>query len=112
LGCTRIGHGCSAVLDKPLLRRLAWDQILSECCRTSNDQTGAVEPGQRHPVFTFLEHGIPVAVCTDNTTVSNTDQNRENAPLLPHVSLDELAGIHDRALAHSVSPAARRRAPR
>lgn len=108
LGVRRIGHGCSAIKDKTLLRRLARDQILVECCLTSNYQTGAVKRGERHPIYTFLEHGVPVAVCTDNPTVSGTDQLRENALLLPHLSLDEIAGIHDRARAHSFVPAERR----
>lgn len=109
LGCKRIGHGCSAIKDKTLLRRLARDQILIEACMTSNYQTGAVKPRERHPVHTFLEHGVPVAICTDNTTVSNTDQCRENSLLLPHLSFDEIAGVHDRARAHSFIPTARRK---
>lgn len=110
LGVRRIGHGCSAVQDKSLLRRLARDQILVECCQTSNVHTGAVKRGAAHPIYTFLEHGVPVAVCTDNTTVSGTSQNRENLQLAGKLSLDEIAGIHDRARAHTFIPAARRRA--
>jgi adenosine deaminase len=59
LGVTRIGHGCSAVRDKELLKRLARDRVLIECCLTSNYQTGAVKRGKEHPLFTFLEYGIP-----------------------------------------------------
>jgi adenosine deaminase len=109
LGAQRIGHGCSAVRDKTLLRRLARDQILVECCQTSNYQTGAVKRGEPHPIFTFLEHGVPVAICTDNTTVSRTDHNRENALAAKGLSLDEIAGIHDRARAHTFVPLERRR---
>jgi adenosine deaminase len=101
LGVTRIGHGCSAVQDKALLRRLARDKILIECCITSNYQTGAVKHGRPHPIFTFLEHGIPVAICTDNTTVSGTDQNRENQRLVQRLSLSQLVSIHINARAHS-----------
>ena len=77
VGADRIGHGCAAVEDKVLLRRLARDRICVECCLTSNYQTGAVERGKPHPVARFLEAGVPVAICTDNTTVSDTDQLRE-----------------------------------
>lgn len=101
LGVDRIGHGCSAVTDLPLLRRLAKDRILVECCPTSNYQTGAVKKGQRHPVFTFLEHGIPVAICTDNTTVSATDQLRENRYLLDALSLREIEALHREAAGYS-----------
>jgi adenosine deaminase len=101
LGVTRIGHGCSAVEDKELLKRLARDRILIECCITSNYQTGAVKRGRQHPIFTFLEYGIPVAICTDNTTVSATNQAKENRSLFSKLSQRELTEIHRRARSHS-----------
>lgn len=61
-GVQRVGHGCSAIRDKDLLRRLARDQILVEVCQTSNYLLAAVKPGERHPVYTFLEHGVLVAI--------------------------------------------------
>ncbi|HXV74903.1 MAG TPA: adenosine deaminase [Candidatus Polarisedimenticolaceae bacterium] len=101
LGADRIGHGCSAIEDEALMARLARDRILVECCPTSNYQTGAVEPGRPHPILRFLERGIPVAVCTDNTTVSATDQNRENGLLLADLGLEQLARIHRDAADYS-----------
>jgi adenosine deaminase len=68
---------------------------------TSNYQTGAVRRGERHPIHTFLEHGIPVAVCTDNTTVSATHQTRENALLLPALGRREIGRLHREAAAYS-----------
>ena len=97
LGADRIGHGCSAVRDRRLLRRLARDRILVECCVTSNYQTGAVARGMPHPIYAFLDHGIPVAVCADNTTVSGTDQTRENRLLLDRLTVKEIEGIHHNA---------------
>ncbi len=78
LGVTRIGHGCSAASDAELLRRLAKDRILVECCVSSNYHTGAVKKGTRHPIHAFLEAGVPVALCCDNTTVSRTNQLSES----------------------------------
>ena len=101
LGVRRIGHACSAVSDPALLRRLARDGILVECCITSNYQTGAVQRGSQHPIFRFLEAGIPVAVCTDNSTVSDTDQIRENRYLLEALGPEEIADLHRRAAEHS-----------
>ena len=101
LGVDRIGHGCSAIADRALLRRLAKDRILVECCLTSNYQTGAVRRGEPHPIYTFLEHDIPVAICTDNTTVSDTDQNRETRLLLEWLHAREIADIHRGAAKHS-----------
>jgi len=115
LGADRIGHGCSAIGDRALLRRLARDRILVECCPTSNYQTGAVARGEPHPILEFLERGIPVAVCTDNTTVSDTDQSRENGRLLGPLGARDLARIHRAAAGHSFigrnRPAGRRTCP-
>jgi len=101
LGVNRLGHACSAIHDKELMRRLARDQILVECCLTSNYQTGAVPAGQPHPIHAFLEAGVPVAICTDNTTVSATNQTRENELLVDSLGLDGLAEIHRSAGKHS-----------
>jgi adenosine deaminase len=94
LGATRIGHGCSAAEDPELLRRLARDRILVECCVSSNYHTGAVRPGERHPIHAFLEAGVPVAVCSDNTTVSRTDQVRESARVAEAVGFEAVETIH------------------
>jgi len=107
LGLNRVGHASSAVRDPELVRRLARDQILVECCITSNYQTGAVQRGERHPILTFLEAGVGVALCTDNTTVSRTDQTTENVLLARDLSIDEIARIHAAAAGRSfIHPAA------
>ncbi len=97
LGVDRIGHGCSAVSDRELMRRLARDRITVECCLTSNRQTGSIHPGGPHPIHAFLEAGIPVAICTDNTTVSATDQVKENLLAAETIKLKDLAAIHQQA---------------
>lgn len=114
-GAHRIGHGCSAIHDKALLRRLARDRILVECCPTSNYQTGAVKPGEPHPILRFLEAGVPVALCTDNTTVSRTDQDQEAARILPQLGKDgpaTLAAIHREAAQHTFIGRVERERPR
>src|SRR5262245_40813980 len=45
LGANRIGHGCSAAGDPDLLRRLARDKVVIECCLSSNYGSGAVRRG-------------------------------------------------------------------
>jgi adenosine deaminase len=94
LGATRIGHGCAAAGDPELLRRLARDRILVECCLSSNYHTGAVAMGARHPIQAFLEAGVPVAVCCDNTTVSRTDQVTESARAAEQIGLDAVEALH------------------
>lgn len=97
LGCTRIGHGCSAIKDEALLERLARDQILVECAPSSNYQTGAVAAGDPHPILTFLERGIPVAICTDNVTVSRTSHAGESARVAEDIGAADVAAIHEAA---------------
>jgi len=94
LGATRVGHGCSAAQDPELMRRLAKDRILVECCVSSNYDTGAVKRGTPHPIHAFLEAGVPVAVCSDNTTVSRTDQVKESARLAKSIGLEAVEAIH------------------
>jgi adenosine deaminase len=101
LGVKRLGHACSAVQDRELVRRLARDGILVECCLTSNWQTGAARRGERHPLYTFLEAGVPVAICTDNVTVSGTTQLRESALVAAELGLEAVAEIHHKARCHS-----------
>ena len=101
LGVTRVGHACSAVRDRELMRRLARDRILVECCLTSNFQTGAASRSMPHPIHAFLDAGVPVAICTDNTTVSGTDQSRENELLARDLPGDMIARIHEEARAFS-----------
>jgi adenosine deaminase len=97
LGANRIGHGCSAATDKELLRRLSRDRILVECCLSSNYHTGAVPRGKRHPLQAFLEAGVPVALCCDNSTASRTNQVREAALAAEQVGPEAVEKIHREA---------------
>lgn len=110
LGVDRVGHGCSAVQDQALIQRLARDRILVECCITSNHQTGSVARDQVHPIFRFLEAGVPVAICTDNTTVSSTHIEQENAFVAERLGDDEVARIHREARAWSFLSGVREKA--
>ncbi len=101
LGANRIGHGCAAEKDKELLRRLARDRIAVECCLSSNYHTGAVPAGARHPIHAFLEAGVPVALCCDNSTVSHTDQVREGLRAAEQIGVEAVEAIHRGAGAFS-----------
>lgn len=101
LGVHRIGHACSAIRDEELIRRLARDKVLVECCPTSNYQTGAVSKDEPHPIYRFLEAGVPVAICTDNTVVSSTDQNLETAKVAERLDMGMLERIHREAALYS-----------
>ncbi len=97
LGVTRIGHGCSAARDPDLLRRLARDRIAVECCLSSNYHTGAVARGSRHPLRAFLDAGVPVALCCDNSTVSRTSQVKEALLAAEQVGPEAVEAVHREA---------------
>ncbi len=86
------------------------DQTLVECCPTSNTQTGAVPADRPHPLLKLLEHDVPIAICTDNTTVSRTHQLRETQLVSGWLGENGTAlcrEIHARSRAHSFIRAAR-----
>ena len=101
LGVGRIGHGCAAAADKELLKRLARDRIVVECCLSSNYHTGAVKRDARHPIHAFLDAGVPVALCCDNTTVSRTNQVTESVLAAEAVGIEAVEAIHRAASEHS-----------
>ena len=68
------------------MRYLADNDIVVECCPTSNLNTKAVATITEHPIREFLRRGIRVTVSSDNTTVSNTN-------LLHEFELLEDAGL-------------------
>ena len=72
LGAQRIGHGLS-ILDEPAAVSLAIARgVTIEACPTSNWQVGILPSPQAHPVHAWLERGLQVAICTDNTMLSQT----------------------------------------
>jgi adenosine deaminase len=101
LGVDRIGHGCAAIQDAELVKRLARDKIAVEVCLSSNYHTGAVGRGARHPLQAFLEAGVPVALCCDNSTVSHTDAIRESLLAAAQVGVDAVELIHRSADAYT-----------
>jgi adenosine deaminase len=97
LGAQRIGHGCAAAAEPELVRRLARDKVVVECCLSSNYGSGAVKRGSRHPIFTFVDAGVPVAICCDNTTVSRTDQTKETLQVARDLGFAAVERIHREA---------------
>ncbi|OLT46676.1 adenosine deaminase [Saccharomonospora sp. CUA-673] len=73
----RIGHGVRSAEDPRLLDRLAADGITLEVAITSNVQTGAATDRAHHQLSALVAAGVPVALCTDNPSVSNTRLSRE-----------------------------------
>lgn len=77
LGATRIGHGVAATQDIKLMDYLRDNKIAIESCPTSNYQTATVQDLTKHPLKTFLNHGVIVCLNTDDPAVSNITLEHE-----------------------------------
>jgi len=101
LGVERVGHACAAARDPELLRRLARDRIAVEVCQSSNYHTGAVRRGEPHPLHAFLEAGVPVALCCDNSTVSRTSAVKESWLAARQLGIEAVEAVHRAAARYS-----------
>ena len=75
----RIGHGVDIMHeDEPeeLLREMARRNIMVEICLTSNDVILGVS-GKNHPLATYIEYDVPVALATDDEGVARSEITME-----------------------------------
>jgi hypothetical protein len=75
----RIGHGVDIMHEsKPyeLLKEMARRNVLVEICLSSNDLILGIT-GSQHPLATYLEYGVPVALATDDEGVARSEISRE-----------------------------------
>jgi adenosine deaminase len=78
-GAERIGHGVDIMHeDDPhaLLAEMAQRNVLVEICLSSNDLILGIS-GSQHPLATYLQYGVPVALATDDEGVSRSEISRE-----------------------------------
>ncbi len=88
----RIGHGASVMQeDDPygLLRELASRKVLVEINLTSNDMILGVKGG-RHPLRTYLQYGVPLALSTDDYGVARSSHTLEWLKAVQEHGLDYL----------------------
>ena len=88
----RIGHGAAAMQeDDPygLIRELAAKKILVEINLTSNDMILGVR-GARHPLRTYLQYGVPIAISTDDYGVARSSHTLEWLKAVQEHNLDYL----------------------
>jgi adenosine deaminase len=109
-GLTRIGHATHAAADPRLLELLARSGATVECPLTCNVMIGAAPSYEEHPIRRFVEHGIPVALCTDDPVQICTTIGREYA--IAHAlgfSAAELLGFTRSAVQAAFTTPARQR---
>jgi adenosine deaminase len=70
----RIGHGVDLMHETDpyeLLKEMARRNVMVEICLSSNDLILGIS-GARHPLATYLEYGVPVALSTDDEGVARS----------------------------------------
>lgn len=78
-GAERIGHGVDILSETnapQLLAEMAQRHVMVEICLTSNDLILGARTIQ-HPLATYLQNGVPVALATDDEGVERSDMSRE-----------------------------------
>jgi hypothetical protein len=78
-GAQRIGHGVDIMHETEpfeLLKEMARRNVMVEICLSSNDLILGIS-GANHPLATYLEYGVPVALATDDEGVARSELSRE-----------------------------------
>ncbi len=70
LRAERIGHGTTLLDDPTVLELVLARGVTIEACPTSNVHTGVIAEVSEHPLRRWLDAGVQVTVCTDNTLLS------------------------------------------
>ena len=96
LKAERIGHGIAAAQDPELLDHLRDNGITLEICLSSNIATGATPSLEQHPLPKLLDHGVPVALCSDDppmfgTTLLDEYRKARDVLNLTNEQLEQLA---------------------
>ncbi len=74
---SRIGHGVRAIENADLVRRLADEQILLECCPGSNIALSVYGDFASHPFASLARAGVAVTLNSDDPPYFHTDLARE-----------------------------------
>lgn len=85
----RIGHGTTLLEDGRVLELVLERGVTLEACVTSNLHTGAISSLDAHPLRKWLEKGVQVCICTDNTLFSNVSAPEEYVRVAEALGLSE-----------------------
>ena len=89
LHASRIGHGVAARRSCELQKVLQSRDIPIEICITSNAHTGSIADLTSHPVKSFIEAGLQVIPCCDNSLLSQTTTRTEFDHLSLHYQIPQ-----------------------
>lgn len=109
LGAQRIGHGTHILWDHEAVKAALEQNVMIECCLTSNVQTGAVKEIKDHPFCELLKLKIPVSINTDDPGVSAIDLSHEYRVARERlgISMSDLKSILTGTVRHIFRPECR-----
>ena len=73
LDLQRLGHACSLLESERALDLVRDRMIVIEACPTSNLHTGIYKSPSEHPIKRWIEKGVRVSICADNSLMSGTN---------------------------------------
>ena len=73
LDLQRLGHACSLLESQRALDLVLERGIVIEACPTSNTHTGVFKVPSQHPIKRWIEKGVRVSICADNSLMSGTN---------------------------------------
>ena len=82
LHAERIGHGTTLLDDPKILDLVCEKGITIESCPTSNVQVNAIKNYELHPLSNWIDYGVSVVICPDNTLFSQINSKTENEKAL------------------------------
>ena len=85
----RIGHGVRAIENGDLVRRIAEEGVVLECCPGSNIALKVFESFANHPFPQLLEAGCKVTLSSDDPPYFHTSLKREYDIAAEHFGLDD-----------------------
>ncbi len=97
LGAQRIGHGTTLLDDPAVVDLVVEAGITIEACPTSNVHTGVIDSVTEHPLKMWLDAGVQVCICTDNTLLSAVDAPEElrRVAHIPGIGEEDLQALVD-----------------
>ncbi len=87
----RIGHGVRAIENSDLVRRIADEGVVLECCPGSNVALQVFPDFASHPVPAFIEAGCTVTISSDDPPYFRTSLEREYEIAATHFGMDDRA---------------------
>lgn len=88
---SRIGHGVRAIENPDLVRRIADEGVVLECCPVSNIALEVFDSFQNHPFAKLREAGCKVTLNSDDPPYFRTTLKREYDVAREHFGLDDKA---------------------